>query len=1072
MDSVLHSIERWVERYPDKLLYSFLDARGNTVTDYSYQGFWRRVSLLASHLGDRRDLRPGERVLLAYPAGLEMICALFACSRVGLIPVPTAAPAAYGFTSAVYRMAHIAQDCRAVALLTTRDGWNQLRRKLSQNNCQAMTWATQVLGQLRTIITEELLEFADSVPDGRRCDIFLLQYTSGSTSSPKGVIVTHENVLHNCRVVDHEAPVCVSWLPQHHDMGLLGYYVYIALSGGTTYGFSPNSFIQCPSLWLETISRYSATASSAPNFAFEYCLRSDRVTEAGLNGLNLASLRFLMAAAEPVRPDTYRRFLQKFEAYGLKSESFFVAYGLAENTLAVTNYGRHVISINKPLLAKGVARTTSDVSTIGCATHVISCGKPLGGNTVRIVEPETRAALPDNAIGEVWITGPSKCSGYWSKPALTREVFQARICGDGEDEYLRTGDMGFFHDGELYICGRRKDMIIIRGQNFYPQDIETVVEQASPLIRRGFTVAFETELNGEVVIAVLAEVANRKAMPDAQSVSIAIRNYLNVDVGLIAFVTPRTVPKTSSGKAMRYKTKQMWLNGEFTVLGQYQREKGSADTSDHCDGSPFSFLKDRYGFTGNEDQSLVEAGVDSLDLVIFVHGLKELFKARLATFEADRVDLRLVQQVSISDLFRLAGFLERAPAIALQQIRNLVDRMRETHLAEERAMMARDKEIAFTAPAPATMCVHGPARSILLTGGTGFLGPFLMKSLLQQTDATVYVLVRAGSEAGARQRLRQALDSSITLAPSLVSEFEKRIVPVCGNLERPSLDLGEELWSRLVNEVDVVYHNGASVNYLFSYATMRAANVDGTKELLELAFRGRLKQFNYISSTFIFGWAKKDVLYETDNNDDLDLLDFGYSQSKWVAEQVVAQAGRLGLPVRIFRPALITPSVTGGGNNFDIAIRLLAFMIKHGIGVDTLNQVSFVPGDVTANNIVAISNLQETIGLTFHVTRDDYANMIDVTNIITAQTGRRFQMFALRDFVPEVIRRCTKEDLLFPLLDFLVGSIDNISAMEYKRYDNSSYRQARNASSCGLADPSFEATVGGILRFMQRTAIL
>jgi thioester reductase-like protein len=202
------------------------------------------------------------------------------------------------------------------------------------------------------------------------------------------------------------------------------------------------------------------------------------------------------------------------------------------------------------------------------------------------------------------------------------------------------------------------------------------------------------------------------------------------------------------------------------------------------------------------------------------------------------------------------------------------------------------------------------------------------------------------------------------------------------------------------------------------------------------------------------------------------LLDFGYSQSKWVAEQVVLAAGRAGLPTRIFRPALITPSVTGGGNNFDIAIRLLAFMIKHGIGVDTLNQVSFVPGNVTANNIVAISSLQDTIGRTFHVVRDDYANMIDITNLINAQMGRRFQLFPLRDFVPEVIRRCTKEDILFPLLDFLIGSVDNISAMEFKRYDSSCYKQARNSSPCGVADPSLGATVAGILGFMQKTGLL
>jgi thioester reductase-like protein len=191
------------------------------------------------------------------------------------------------------------------------------------------------------------------------------------------------------------------------------------------------------------------------------------------------------------------------------------------------------------------------------------------------------------------------------------------------------------------------------------------------------------------------------------------------------------------------------------------------------------------------------------------------------------------------------------------------------------------------------------------------------------------------------------------------------------------------------------------------------------------------------------------VLYETDFNKDMELLDFGYSQSKWVAEQVVADARSRGLSTRIFRPALVSPSVTGGGNNFDIAVRLVAFMVNHGIGVDALNQVSFVPADIVANNIVAISASPGTANQTYHMVRDDYANMLDITNIITKLTGRQFEVFGVDDFVPELIRRCRKEDLLFPLLDFLVGSVDNITAMEFKRYDNSTYQEGSRCLGMG-----------------------
>lgn len=1077
MGSVLDRVDSCVDLHSDKLLYSFLDVNGKAIASHSYQSFLERVNLIASHLKTRRGFHAGDRVLLAYAPGLEMICALFACARAQLIPVPTAPPTTYGFTSALYRMSHISSDCHPVAMLTSRDCSDLLCRNFAQHNSDAMPAHMRASIDFEWIVTEDLVDRAGPTPTGNINEIFFLQYTSGSTSSPRGVAVTHDNILHNCGlVVDHETPVAVSWLPQHHDMGLLGYYIYILLSGGTTYGFSPTSFIQRPSLWLETITKHSATGSSAPNFAFEYCLRPGRLPQATLDKLELGSLRFLMAAAEPIKPDTYRRFLQKFEQHGLKSESFFVAYGLAENTLAVTNYGRSTVSVNRKKLSEGVASTTRGVSEIDVATHLMSCGKPLGDNTVRIVQPDTCLALDDGMTGEVWVKGNSKCLGYWNSPELTRQTFHARIMGPANDacEYLRTGDIGFFYDGELYICGRRKDVIIVRGQNFYPQDIESVVEQASPLVRKGCVVAFEVEESNRVIVAVVAEVVSAKARPDARAIATAVRKYLDLQIDVIAFVPSKSVPKTSSGKIMRYMTKQMWLAGQLSTIGEFAREKENDDFANDMPDkrSPVAFLKTRYRLTGDEPYSLVDAGMDSLDLVIFMHEIKELLHARGANVVAEQVDLRLIQHVSITDLFRLLDHFEREPDVGIEQFRQLLKKKREIHLAEERAMMLKDRTLAFTPAGRTSVHLEAGPRTVLLTGGTGFLGPFLLKSLIEQTDAEIRVLIRAASVNEARKRLRGALDMTFGSTAPWVEEFDERVVPVRGDLEKPNLALSADGWETLANEVDAIYHNAAMVNYLFSYAAMRGANVVGTNEMLRLAFDGRPKQFNHVSTTFVFGWATKDVLYEADTNSSMELLDFGYSQSKWVAEQTVADAARHGLETRIFRPALITPSVAGCGNNFDITIRLLAFMVKHGVSVDAMNQVSFVPADVTANNIVAIANQRDTVGRTFHVTRDEYANMVDIIDIIGDCTGQRFRLFPIEDFVPEVIRRCTRDDLLFPLLDFLIGSVENISSMEFKRYDSSCYQSARNGSPWGVPDPSLDDTVGGILKFMMRSGII
>jgi thioester reductase-like protein len=1072
--SILDRLDDLGHEHPHKLLYSYLDLNGREIESYTYASFLHRTKVIAGHLRKRHRFAAQDRLLLAYPPGLEMICAFFGCVRAGLIPVPVYPPSSNGFQAALHKMIHIAKDCQAAGVLTSQEYHGSLRTNLARSGVSASGVDADYISSLQWIVTEDFVEMISDETFSGASKLLFIQYTSGSTRDPRGVMVTHENILHNGPlVIPHDDPVVVSWLPQYHDMGLIGCYLYPALQSGTTYGFAPTDFIQRPALWFDTIRTYRATASTAPNFAYDYCLRAGRLSRESLENCDLSSLKSLMAAAEPIKPGTFTRFLQTFQPYGLKPECFYVGYGLAENTLAVSHIGRNIVSVNKNAIAMGKARMTTEVSEIGAATQIISCGTPLPGLAVRIVDPERHLAQSPGQVGEIWVAGESKCLGYWNNPELTLKMFHARLVDDSpyDDGYLRTGDMGFFHDGELFVCGRSKDMIIVRGQNYYPQDIEDVVEKASSLIRHNCVAAFQIHEDSETALAVVAEVKNPKALPDPLKIAAAIRNYLNVEVALICLIAPKGIPRTSSGKIMRNRTRQMWREGQFTVLSEFSREKDCA-ASGSAGHSPFDVLKARYNLSGTESYTLVEAGLDSLDLVAFMHEIKELLKDKGADMLARQVDISLVQRVSVAELFRLAEQLEHAPEEALDLLRRSVAAFREEQRASEKVMMDNDRKLIFEPAAPALLPEIPVVEKVLLTGGTGFIGPFLVKSLLEQTRAKIYVLVRSHDERQGRQRLRAAMESMGPCAAGLMRTFEARVVPVCGDLGQAQLGLTQEIWDLLANEVDTVFHNGATVNYLFNYDRMRDANVLGTNEVLRLAFEGRSKAFNYVSTTFVFGWAVKQVLYETDMNADMELLDFGYSQSKWVAEQVVMDARRRGLATRIFRPALVSPSVTGGGNNFDIAVRLVAFMVNHGIGVDALNQVSFVPADVVANNIVAISTTPGTVNQTYHVVRDDYANMLNVTELITEATGQRFDIFGIREFVPELIRRCRKEDLLYPLLDFLVGSVDNISAMEFKRYDNSSYQAARDASLWGKPDPSLEDTVNGILRFMQRKGII
>ncbi len=767
-----------------------LDLNGNPLECYTYASFLHRTKAIAGHLRDEHGFAPGERLLLAYPPGLEMICAFFGCVRAGLIPVPVYPPGSRGFQSALYKMVHIAKDCQAAGILTSSDYRASLKTNLARSGVSTSGVDIDYISNLPWIATENFVDTISDEPFPEASKILFLQYTSGSTMEPKGVIVSHENILDTYPlVIDHPAPVVVSWLPQYHDMGLIGCYLYPALKGGTTYGFASMDFIQRPALWFDTIKTYRATATAAPNFAFDYCLRAGRLSKESLEDCDLSSLEVLMVAAEPVKPDTYTRFLETFQPYGLKSESFYAAYGLAENTLAVSLGGRNIVSVNKRALALGKARMTTEVSEIDASTQIVSCGTPLPGLDVKIVDPERHVALKEGLVGEIWIAGSGKCQGYWKNPEMTLKQFRARLVDDSpyDDGYLRTGDMGFFHNGELYVCGRIKDMIILRGQNYYPQDIENVVEKASGLIRGNCVAAFQIHEDSEPALAIVAEVKNPKVLPDARKIAAAVRNYLNVEVALISFIAPRAIPRTSSGKIMRHKAKQMWLDGEFNVLSEFSREK-DAGTAEPCSQIQTSFdaLKARYNLTGQESYNLVEAGLDSLDLVVFMHELKELLKDKGADMLARQVDIGVIQRVSVAELFQLAEQLERAPEEALTLLRHSLAAFREEQRAAEKQLMNSDRKLIFRARGACARARDAGPESRAAHGRHRF-----HRTVPDEEPAGTDAGKDLCSRQGFRRRAGQAkiesgdgIDGALR-APGLMAMFEARVIPICGDLGQP-----------------------------------------------------------------------------------------------------------------------------------------------------------------------------------------------------------------------------------------------------------------------------------------------
>lgn len=992
MKSLIAYLEHWATVQPDRPYSIFLNVHGNTTESYTYRELNERTRYLAEYLSRDVGIKRGDRALLVYPPGLEIVVAFFACARIGVIPVPVYPPSVErGLT----KLAFVVNDCEPAVALTTQ------RFQSADLKCIA-TEAIKGNGSA---------DFADDPHP-----ILFLQYTSGSTSDPKGVCVSHENVIHNCRAVADHKPIGVSWLPQYHDMGLIGYYLHPVIAGGTTYGFSPTDFLKRPVLWLQTLSRVRATCSSSPNFGFEYCLREDKVPTDQLTDVDLSSVRFLMNASEPARVETFTRFCKRFAPYGLRPEANVVAYGLAENTLAVTHYGRRIV------------------------TGLVSCGKPLDGIHVRIVDAKSGAALSDGQTGEVWVAGPSTCEGYWNRPELRREFFRNRVTNDPKDEneYLRTGDLGFIDDGELFICGRIKDLIIIHGVNYYPQDIETIVQSGSPRIR--LAAAFEVDSG----LVVAAEV--KKDLPDPRQIVHAIYTHYAIRPHTIVFVPPGTIARTTSGKIARSRTRQLWLAGQLRVIATHREEADALLLEDR-----FRHFLKRHNLTGNEDCTLAAVGIDSLGMVTLLDDIELLLKEHGAADLLSEIDTRLLQQLTVAELFSLFTGLESFSIDILRKLRREHERLQHD-------AMRRDARWSMEVSGVESF---DSLTHVLLTGSTGFFGPFLLSSLLGETSCIYHVLIRARHTEHGLTRIRDGLKASGLYTRAIDEELKKRIRVVCGDISQHNLGLQEGEWRSLASKVQAVIHNAAHVNYVLNYDSLRPHNVEGTRELLRFASTGTRKDFHFISSTVIFGWTVKGELFETENNDEMLNLEFGYAQTKWVAEQLVFGAARQGLKVRVYRPSFITASAQGVASSDDIVIRLLSFMIKHGIAVNATNQISFLPVETVAGNIVSIFKQRETSAQTFHVTADSYYNMMDITRLITTKYGYHFVYYDIPEFVAELKRRCTPDEPLYPLIDFFTRSQEKLAAMQQKRYNNDQYRAARKT-----ADPSLEEVVSYLMQYM------
>ena len=561
--TILHVVRQRAADTPDApaIIYEPRDAPSSTLT---YLEIWNRAKAVAAELRDSG--RTGDRVVLLFSSGPAFAEAFLGCLLARRVPIPAVVPRN---EKALKRTIAIVQDSGAAFILTAESVRSRLEGFLSAIPLPDGYSPPPILAP-ESISSTTASEDIES----RLSDVAFLQYTSGSTANPRGVVVGHDNLMDNLRRTrqpfgfeDPDATM-VNWLPAYHDMGLIAGWLQPLHAGRKTVLMSPGEFIQQPIRWLELITKYRGTISGGPNFAYDAC--TARVSKSQMEKLDLRSWSIAFNGSEPVRASTIASFATKFEACGFDANAIFPCYGLAESTLMVTCRGTleySPVRFDRDRLREGVALPSETPNS----RTLVGCGPPSDDHELAIVRPDAKARCAESEVGEIWVSGPSVCRGYWNRPE-DNDIFTAQIADDPtETPFLRTGDLGLLHDGQLYISGRLKNTVIVRGNNYASEDLEDLSQAAHPAVAAAPAAAFGImRRSGETLV--IAQEIRRASIADFDpaEVTAAIQESIVTHNGIraseILIVRPGGLPRTTSGKLQRHRARDLYKAGKLAVM--------------------------------------------------------------------------------------------------------------------------------------------------------------------------------------------------------------------------------------------------------------------------------------------------------------------------------------------------------------------------------------------------------------------------------------------------------------------------------------------------------------------------
>ncbi len=871
-------LRKRAETLGNQIALGFLEDGHEITQSFTVGALDARINDVASTL--KTNVSPDERVLLLFPPGLDFVVAFLGCLRAGRVAVPAIPPEPHKPARSLARLAHLVNDARPAMVLSTTTVL-PFRPLLDTS--------VPMLATLPWIDVTAVPQATQSVDEPTDDGLAFLQYTSGSTAEPKGVRILRRNLTHNLWVIHGVAPekpaASVSWLPQFHDMGLIE-GILLPLDGGwPAWLMPPWAFLSRPLAWLQAIQRFDAMRSGGPNFAYDLCIR--KITPEIRHTLDLSCWRQAYCGAEPIRAATLAAFADAFAPARFSAASWFPCYGLAEHTVLAT-CRTHKPHLVERLSTRHLARGKALMAQEGERTVDVVCvGEIPLEVTARIVDSEGRP-LPDGFVGEVYLQSGSVADGYWQDEHATGEVFNARLntaktTSEAIGPFLRTGDLGYRRRKQLFIVGRRKDVLIVHGQNHHAHDVERTAEAAHPAIRRGCVCAVMPDAGLAVEIekrpVVICEVDGIIDRDKRLSVTTAVHRAIMYEQGIavdVALVPKHTLPKTSSGKLQRRATAQLVREGSIEVPLGESAQNAVIDENEKLDAARLAIRK--------------VSGLDENEIDV------NLPPARLALDSLQTVD-------AVTALERLLGrtilLSEWGDAPSLRA------------LVEGNSSIEAPWRAHVELPLPQFTVRKKHSRStILVTGGTGLIGRALVTELRRQ-GRRVLVMARNAGQAGG----------------------------LAGDVSRSRFGLEEATYPSLLEDVDVVMHVAGAVNWVLPYTSLVPTNVDGTVNVLAFCAESGARLV-HVSSQIVCHGTEDGPDKRIDDSEDprqlrdrLPFLPLGYAQSKAVSEWLVHRARENGLEATIVRPALV-PAALDDATPDDIVSILIRTFVEAGVAPD------------------------------------------------------------------------------------------------------------------------------------------